>query len=95
MRARRDVELMPINDGGPAFPFHHKYDSGDAREGDGLSLRDYFAAHAPMPHSAWIASETVGGATFSQVLSKHAYEYADAMLKAREVEPVKGVDPRD
>jgi hypothetical protein len=35
------------NDGGPAFPLHHVAGS------DGMSLRDYFAAHAPEEQAKW------------------------------------------
>jgi len=43
---------------------------------NGMSLRDYFAAKA-------MQGLLAGGATTEQVL-KYSYQYADAMLKARE-----------
>jgi hypothetical protein len=71
-------------DGGSAFPFHHTYASGDAREDFGLSKRDYFAGQAL---AGLLAQGTQG--TFSKpsgvtCAAAWAYEYADAMLKARE-----------
>jgi hypothetical protein len=40
----------------------------------GMTLRDYFAAHAPTPHNAMPLDEHAA----------YRYRYADAMLKARE-----------
>lgn len=45
-----------INDGGPAFPIETQKDSEGwiQRYGsDGMSLRDYFAAHAPAEPGWW------------------------------------------
>jgi hypothetical protein len=59
----------------PAFPNPHY------REAPGMTLRDYFAAQAmqaivsTVPHLAVINPEHA---------AIEAYEYADAMLKARE-----------
>ena len=65
--------------GGPAFPVHPDMaaqlgcvpSSSDA----GMSLRDYFAAKA-MQEFIGVLNSTDG--------TKKAYEWADAMLKARE-----------
>ena len=60
-------------DGGPAFP--NESDFGVSDKSCGMSLRDYFAAHAPIPAKA--------GATWGE----HAqlrWEYADAMLAERD-----------
>lgn len=65
------------DNGGWAFP------TGDGQFG-GMSLRDYFAAHAPEPGAEWINEQISAGRAFDEVLATHAYEYADAMLKARE-----------
>ena len=59
--------------GGPAFP--HSRLGSDA---DGMTLRDYFAAKALQ---GLLACPEVGGKVWEFV--ELAYEYADAMLKAR------------
>lgn len=77
-------------DGGPAFPLAFE----DARHGpyatDGMSLRDYFAAKAMQALigvesdpkcNAWLGNPQ--GRTLDQWAAEAAYEYADAMLKAR------------
>jgi hypothetical protein len=64
---------MTQNTGGPAFPLHPVCMKGQ----EGMTLRDYFAAKA-----------LVSLATYEEYpperAAKYAYEYADAMLKARE-----------
>lgn len=71
-----------MNDnGGPAFPVpmfavgHAKYEAKQ----QGLTLRDYFAAKAMQGFAAcdaeWPTAEAV---------AVNAYEWADAMLKARQ-----------
>ena len=85
-----------MNDGGPAFPF-----SGEAVDADtykfitqgGMSLRDYFSAHAPISfndakhvcgfaHDSDINNDTNRG-TIMAVLALMRVEYADAILKER------------
>lgn len=63
-----------MNTGGPAFPstFHNGW--GEPEKG--MTLRDYFAAKAMQG----ILFEGLDPAE----TAKHAYEMADAMLKARE-----------
>lgn len=77
-----------MNDGGPAFPVDEVFDE---RRGDiiqymspGMSLRDYFAAHAPAMTEQWYLDS--GGATrhWIEAQSAFSYEYADAMLAARQ-----------
>ena len=82
------------NDGGPAFPEF----MGDHMEPKrGMTLRDYFAAHAPaMPsdlaalakeHADTDNPDKTHGEKCDVLLSIRAewnYRYADAMLKARE-----------
>ena len=62
------------NTGGPAFPVP---DIDGSAVAEGMSLRDFFAAKA-----------LVALATYEEYhperAAKYAYEYADAMLKARE-----------
>lgn len=63
------------NDGGPAFPI-----PGDQADADfnGLTLRDYFAAHAPEPPKGWHG----GDRSIRDVVEWH-WRYADAMLAER------------
>jgi hypothetical protein len=77
-----------MNDGGPAFPFvshggihEHQWCSG------GMSLRDYFAATALQGIIAAQAnpqSNEYADDACKRTFPRHAYEFADAMLKQRE-----------
>ena len=60
------------NDGGPAFPIG----STPEEWGNGMTLRDYFAAKAMQNY--------IGDDCTPDAIAKAAYEMADAMLKARE-----------
>ena len=62
-------------DGGPAFPTGHDL---TRREGDGMSLRDYFAGKAM---AACLATESRHEGT--SVIARFAYQIADAMLDER------------
>ncbi len=67
--------------GGSAFPRSlytqgGAFDSSSLSQGYGMTLRDYFAAKA-MP-------ECIGWGEPDEICAK-AYEYADAMMKAREL----------
>ena len=69
---------MSNNTGGPAFPLADsccEYGNTNRSDANGMTLRDYFAAKA--------MQEYVGAITQEQGARK-AYEWADAMLKARE-----------
>jgi len=62
--------IQPINDGGPVFPT-----PAGVQHNDGMTLRDYFAAHA------------INGVGWYENMDNYAamaYLLADAMLKARE-----------
>jgi hypothetical protein len=69
---------MNKDTGGPAFPaleFQRPLKAGESvYESSGMTLRDYFAAHA-MQETDWINLAAS---------AKECYEIADAMLKARE-----------
>lgn len=73
------------NDGGPAFPGVHPPHTG-------MSLRDYFAAMAPISVQdavEWLDQNKTPGSIISwadimEQLAKLRYRYADAMLKERE-----------
>lgn len=62
------------DNGGPAFPC-----LWESRGIEGMSLRDYFAAHAPEPPEVWR-----GGDRGLRDIIEWRWYYADAMLKARQ-----------
>ncbi len=68
--------MNEIKTGGPAFPSHGSM--GEVAH-EGMTLRDYFAAHAPEPPAAWRG----GDKKLSDIIAWRWW-YADAMLKARE-----------
>lgn len=75
--------MEKINDGGPAFPSHGTMGEVVC---EGMTLRDYFAAKAMQGMYAsdtdsWNANGN------EDARAKGAYEMADAMLAAREVQP--------
>lgn len=85
-----------INDGGQAFPLdgHPTKQEGKPVRHPGMSLRDYFAAHAMAAIIAdWSAQATrqanAEGQHSEMRIAELSYEFADAMLLAR-VERLKG-----
>ncbi len=87
---------MASKDGGPAFPVSRYNGPGNySCATDGMSLRDYFASHAPwMPASylaLWGDRERNRARTDSRycvrseifALIDFAWEYADAMIAER------------
>jgi hypothetical protein len=88
-----DLYVTPLSDGGPAFPVFPETGGGHASAFQGMTLRDYFAAKAmqslinemsftkeadkQMKKLGFIDGE------FDKLIAKCAYDYADAMLKAR------------
>jgi hypothetical protein len=88
-----------INDGGPAFPVPDSDSRGYVECSHiGMTLRDYFAAK--LMHAEVMTCCVPGGACDALVeacgrtgekpedhMARCAYEMADAMLKAREVQP--------
>lgn len=84
---------MSKNDGGPVSPTYRK--SGtyphDINPMGGMSLRDYFAAHCPFTFTefmgALVQNDSFKQATSADMLQRYCtfrFEYADAMIKARE-----------
>lgn len=88
----------PNDDGGPAFPASipivHNDDQGKDYlhyEEAGMSLRDYFAAHAPISEPVAEAAALITGEqktkrygdVYCRLLAEHAYRYADAMIAER------------
>lgn len=63
-----------------AFP--HKVMS--AEQGQGMDLRDYFAAQAMVGILTMLRGGTEAIITVQETSSKYAYEWADAMMEARE-----------
>lgn len=70
----------PTNDGGPAFPFIEP--ATTCNVSPGMTLRDYFAAKA-LSGISHLNLEQMG----ADDLAVMSYAMADAMLKAREVQP--------
>jgi hypothetical protein len=77
-----EVNMSEINDGGPAFPVaeDHKV-AADLPWTCGMTLRDYFAAKAMQ---AILSAPDANKKTFTSLIAGVAYQFADAMLKARE-----------
>lgn len=73
------------NHGGAAFPALARWSDDELRYlGEGMSLRDYFAAKAMQGVLAACGSSK-GVVTYdTNMVAGSAYEMADAMLKARE-----------
>ena len=71
------------NDGGPAFP-KVSAPNGAQVICHGMSLRDWFAGMA-LPELIKLNLQSSTDITLS--VSQRAYQWADAMLKAREVKP--------
>lgn len=80
---------MATPDGGPAFPrIHSVADANDPafKLGcHGMSLRDYFAAHAPAPPEDWLSRDRPS-LKYEPILRELAWRwaYADAMVAKRE-----------
>ena len=68
---------MSNNTGGPAFPQERTLPCGSHEECEGMTLRDYFAAKAMQALIEKYDESPVE-------ISLEAYEFADAMLKAKE-----------
>jgi len=84
------------DDGGPAFPATaEQYDYGQDRftqkqYATGMTLRDYFASRAPEMPPGWADRPMPTGfegpclAWMAGLAATWSYEYADAMLEARQ-----------
>lgn len=71
-----------IYNGGPAFPTT-ELDEGEVAYLHGMSLRDYFAAHAPGMADEWWQDSLGEGQSWLEARADWNYAYADAMIKAR------------
>jgi hypothetical protein len=74
----------PIKDGGPVFPTLYKVGDVAKTEG-GLTIRDWFAVHAPHPTEKQIAAQPSNGRTRYEIIADLNYEYADAMIARRQI----------
>lgn len=75
---------MSTDNGGPAFPGEPATRFGEANEyNQGMTMRDYFAAKAMQSYITIRINSGIGEDNFDPLISKWAYEMADAMLKAR------------
>jgi hypothetical protein len=70
--------MSNTNNGGPAFPQQVQVAADGTTWFDGMTLRDYFAAKAMR---ALVSADLM---TPHDYVANDAYNYADAMLKARE-----------
>lgn len=90
--------MNEIKDGGPAFPCHTNPRPGTLNKApQGMSLRDYFAIRAPEPTAERMTMERQRDRNRNPYNEGHkpphrsdveircdlAYEYADAMIRAR------------
>lgn len=79
---------MNIDDSGPAFPGSREHNWSD-----GISVRDYFAAHAPPMDDDWAGyrrhdwDKHESPSRELALLAQWRYAYADAMLAARQPQP--------
>lgn len=70
----------------PAFPLHPHIDAGwPGNQSVGMSLRDYFAGRAL---AGLLADTALGGDC--EFFAQYAYQFADAMLAARQSPTSKG-----
>jgi hypothetical protein len=85
--------MSNTNTGGPAFPCDWDYINSNREAANGMTLRDYFAAHAPITLTDAVEFlDTYGGEVTGpwppqevlRTLADLRVEYANAMLKARE-----------
>ena len=82
---------MAKDTSGPAFPALSFIVPNDLEarhvtrlgETQGMTLRDYFAAHAPFVPEVWGSKHRLAGLADAQMCAKWNYEYADAMLTER------------
>lgn len=72
-----------IKDGGAAFPVKNAAEW----QSHGMTLRAYFAAHAPAPPDWWIEGYPSSSLDeHGKLIAEWNWAYADAMLRASEVQ---------
>lgn len=79
----------------PTVPLNHGYDVNTHANGTpadcGMSLRDYFAAHALSGVSGYVATGShldPQAVSHAHTIAAHAYMIADVMLAVREEPPL-------
>jgi hypothetical protein len=78
------MEFTPENP--PAFPAELEGESNSILKMPGMSLRDYFAAHAPQLPEAWFDKNQPANTriiNYAEASAGWRYFYADAMLRER------------
>jgi hypothetical protein len=81
--------MSTINDGGPAFPRPAAFSNAErtaCTEQDGMTLRDWFAGQALAGMISAVDPKSEGSQAIKPI-AEAAYDFADAMLRAREVKP--------
>jgi len=76
---------MKKNDGGPAYPIVCNSDPVLILHSSGMSLRDYFASHAPEMEEQFF-KDSPKKEHITATISVWNYIYADAMIKERDKE---------
>ncbi|MGE8691124.1 MAG: hypothetical protein ACN6PJ_28530 [Achromobacter sp.] len=73
--------MSTINDGGPAYPTRNAHYDDPDYSSTGMTLRDFFATHAPAAPEdfGWIDGET----DCVQRIVRWNWCYADEMIRAR------------
>jgi len=87
-----------IDDGGAAFPYREQDGNGQYRDHFGMTLRDYFAAAAPLEEAEAYCGTTIASICdflgisedqykakvhYGKAMTRARYMWADAMLAAR------------
>jgi hypothetical protein len=73
------------SEGGAAFPASLKSVDGTEASWSGMTLRDYFAAHAPWARANFLGDNPTDMAVekVAALMATKAYAFADAMLAER------------
>lgn len=89
-RRERFIRSAQRDDAIPAFPVAAHYDGHGNPVHDshaGMSLRDYFAARAPVMTEQWFRDSRVDGIHWIDAQAAYSYAHADAMLAERKKAP--------
>jgi hypothetical protein len=78
-------EIMRKENGGPAFPTNANLDVNGEKYllDEGMTLRDYFAAHALPETMTYVTDNPDDDLSFPDDVAERVYLVADAMLKER------------